>query len=284
MAICRRIVLDTNCFRGLKAKELLALRNDGFKISVGQSALYEAWAAAAREARPGIVLGPARELSEVIDPDYPIAPTRGDLLWRFSATRRRHDQDRTTPRYRAWATLNWRLAATGNVEEGELQRLGLEANDYLAGAGSSWKRFAAKWAQHDQVEAFRALPDRRRRSLFVNHITSDLWSRGFRAGLVRSRLHAFFHAIAWHMWSTATGATTATDNDSEDLAGLMHLAESAFVLTHDEKLIRAVDLSKTYQAPWVRTLAEMHATNLPTGRPWGVGARRTAGEFIRSKT
>jgi hypothetical protein len=50
------------------------------------------------------------------------------------------------------------------------------------------------------------------------------------------------------IWA-GTGAQTATENDSEDLVHLMHLAEPAFLLTQDKRLLKSVDASGTYQAP-----------------------------------
>ncbi len=47
---CGRVVLDANYFRSLKHAHLEPLRARGFRVSVGFSALHEAWAAAAREA------------------------------------------------------------------------------------------------------------------------------------------------------------------------------------------------------------------------------------------
>jgi hypothetical protein len=283
VGLCRRVVLDTNCFRGLKANDLQPLMDAGLQISVGQSAFYETWARAVHENKPGIIIGPARSLAAVVDPEYPIAPNRGDLVWRFSSERRRRERDRVTARYLAWACLNWSLISTGNIDVEILRKHGSDADDYLAKAGRSWQIYASRWKREEQLEAFRALAPGRRRSLFINHITSDLWRNGFPARTLRRRMHGFYSVIAWHMWSTAQGATQATANDSEDIASLMHLAEPAFLLTRDEKLITAVDASGTYQAPWVLRLADFVSGALPQGRPWGANARNVFASFVRSK-
>jgi len=98
---------------------------------------------------------------------------------------------------------------------------------------------------------------------------------------VRRRLHAYIHVIALHLRNTAQRATATAENDSEDILTLMHLAEPAFLLTHDEKLIRAVDACGTYQKPWVLKLSELLGGKLPTGRPWGQNGRRAADVFRR---
>jgi hypothetical protein len=67
----------------------------------------------------------------------------------------------------------------------------------------------------------------------------------------------------------------------------MHIAEPAFLLTRDGGLIRAVDESGTYQAPWALRLPEPLDGPLPDGRPWGRqraarrGAIPTSGSRVR---
>ena len=305
MKICSRVVLNTNYFQSLKEGHLEPVRARGFSVSVGMSAFYETWAAAAREGKIGIIVGPARALSRIVDPEYPIAPNAGDFFWRFRVARRRRERDRVTNRFRAWAVYNWHLAATGNVNEKELERVGLEADAYLRQRGQSWQTFAKPWkvkiepdcpperrsileelnakAELD-LKAFKSLDPRKRQARFVARVDEGLVARGLRAALVRSRFHAFFNVSGWHMWNTACGATTATENDSEDVANLMHLAEPAFLLTRDNKLIHALDESGSYQAPWVRTLPDFLASALPPGRPWGRNARRARESLTRTRT
>jgi len=274
------VVLDTNYFRALKAADLAPLHAQGFEFSVGMSAFYETWAAAAREGKPGIIIGPSKELRAIVDPALPIAPNAGDILRRFAIRRGASERAKVTPRYVAWATLNWQIASTGNVDDAALQSVGLDADTYLTRRGRSWKEYARLLPATEQGLLKEAGP-RRGRARLVAHITGSLSSRGLRAGLARRRLHAFFQVAALHMWNTALGATMSTENDSEDLVSLMHLAEPAYLLTHDDKLIRAVDAAGTYQAPWVVRLSELMDENRPRGRPWGIAARELAAGFRR---
>jgi hypothetical protein len=301
---CGRVVVDTNYFRGLREQDIEQLRARGFRVSVSQSAFYEAWAAAARDKDPGIIIGPARNFSRVVDLDYPIAPTAGDLFWRFRVVRRKRDGDRVRARYSAWATLNWQLAVSGNIDETALLRVGQEADEYLRKRGQSWQLYARPWKvridakcspderaeleaanakAREQLEIFKALKHGKRHALFVAFASQGLPERGLRARLVRSRFHAFYNVVAWHMWQKATGAQTATENDSEDITHLMHLVEPAFLLTRDGDLLKSVDASGTYQAPWVRTLEQFLRAPLPVGRPWGISARLQAASFDRAK-
>ncbi len=133
----KRVVMDTNYFRTLKGDDFAPVRALGFTVSVNMSAFYETSAAAAREKKPGMIIGPARALSGVVDPTYPIAPNAGDFLWRYSRSRRRSEVDKVRPPYRAWAAYNWALAATGNVDEAALKSIGLEADTYLRQRGKS---------------------------------------------------------------------------------------------------------------------------------------------------
>ena len=276
-----RVVLDTNYFRGLRAADLAPLRAMGMSISVGASAFYETWAAAARERNARLIIGPARELANVVDPEYPIAPNGGDLLLRFAVVRERNDGKTTSTRYSAWARLNWELAASGNVDERSLEVVGLQADEYLRNRGEKWMKYANRWPPEER-QILKGFTPRQARSRLVAHLTRDLGPRGLRAPLVRERLHAFYQVAALHLWSTARGATTATENDSEDLISLQHLAEPAYFVTHDTKLTKAVDEADTYQAPWVLTLSELLRADRPVGRPWGSRARAAAAAFRRT--
>jgi hypothetical protein len=307
---CSRVVLDANYFRGAKLEELAPIRERGFRISVAFSALHEAWAAAARADKPNILLGPTRRLRDVVDPDYPIAPNAGDFMRRFAIERRRRDVDPLSGKYRAWATRTWQILSQGVADVADVLRIGRLANTNLDARGATWTGYARRWSNiapddpstdadqltdaervelakyptvDDQLAFFRSLGPRKTLAQFVRFQTNALTREGFRAGMVRRRLHAFHHVTGLRSWTTASGSTTATANDSEDIGNLMHVAEPAFLLTHDTKLIESVDASGTYQAPWVLRLAEFLRGPLPLGRPWGIGARLQVARFNRSK-
>ena len=161
-----------------------------------------------------------------------------------------------------------------------LQTIGLEADAYLRRRGKGWQKTASRWPKVDLPE-FTRFPERKQHALFAAHVRTQVARSGFRTELIRRRLHAYIHAMALHLRNTARRATAATENDSEDILTLMHLAEPAFLLTHDDKLIRAVDSSGTYQAPWVLRLSQFLKGNLPTVRPWGPKALSVAAQFRR---
>jgi hypothetical protein len=303
-----RVVLDANYFREAKLEHLAPIRERGFRVSVGFSALQEAWAAAAREDKPGLLLGPTRRLRGIVDPDYPIAPTSGDLLRRFAVERRGRDVDPLSHRYRAWATSTWQTLSQGAVDVADVQRIGRLINAHLDKRGGKWTGYARRWSDiqpddpntdadqlteeerkalakystvDDQLAFFRSLSPGKRLAQYVRFQTKGITEHGLRVRMVRGRLHAFFHVVGLRSWTTASGATTATANDSEDITSLMHIAEPAFLLTHDTKLIESVDASGSYQAPWVLRLQEFLGGPLPLGRPWGIGARLQAAHFRR---
>ena len=273
-----RVVLDTNYFRALRADDLRPLRERGLAVSVGMSAFYEAWAAAARAGNPNLLIGPARALSEIVDPSYPIAANGGELIWRFSKGRRVQERGRVRMPYLTWSLGVWHLAATGNVDEAALRNIGLDVNAYLSAYGRSWQRFACRWSDSER-ELLKTFAPRKAQERLVAHFTHPL-AEHHRASLVRRRLDAFYQVTAFLTLNAARGATTPTENDLEDLSGLMHLSESAFLLTHDNPLIRAVDESGTYQRPWVRRLSDFREP-VPPGRPWGQSARLAANGFVR---
>ncbi len=279
----KRVVLDTNYFRALKEEDLAPVHALGFSISVGMSAFLETLAEAARESKPGKIIGPAKSLSRFIDQTYPIAPNAGDFLWRYSSSRGFGDQNKVHVRYLEQSFMNWWWLAVDtklDVDPKQLRAMGLEADAYLRQRGESWQRSASRWPKEELTE-FTMFSERKQRALFADAVRKQVARTGTRADLIRRQLHAYVWVAAWHLWQTAKGATTAAENDSEDILSLMHLAEPAFLLTHDEKLIQVVDACRTYQAPWVLSLSQFLAGRLPSGRPWGESARREADVFRR---
>jgi hypothetical protein len=275
-----RVVLDTNYFRSLRAEDLRPLRERGLAVSVSTSAFYETWAAAARAGDPKLLIAPAMALSEIVDLNYPIAASGGELMWRFTTTRGPSDGARVRQPYLAWSSRAWHLASTGNVNEASMMTVGLEVDAYLSTYGRSWQAFAIPWPRAEREAILKKHDPRKAQERLVAHLTGSLAGDGYRASLVRRRLDAFYQVVAFQTLNAARGATEPTENDLEDIQSLMHLAESAFLLTHDNRFIRAVDESGTYQRPWVLRLSDFRRA-LPPGRPWGRNARLAAARFTR---
>lgn len=99
------------------------------------------------------------------------------------------------------------------------------------------------------------------------------------SGPVADRFDAHIAVTALRLHSAGLGARMPKENDGADLALTMHIAEGCVLVTNETQLVKLVDDSKTYQAPWVRRLNDLD--DLPQGPPWGEGARRLAQSFRR---
>jgi hypothetical protein len=81
---------------------------------------------------------------------------------------------------------------------------------------------------------------------------------------VAERFDAHIAVTAHRLRSAASGARMPKKNDGADAALTMHIAEGCILVTGETQLIKLVDGSKTYQAPWVRRIDDLD--DLPRGR------------------
>jgi hypothetical protein len=270
------------------------MRDQGFKISIAMGAFYEAWAAAARQQAPNMIVSPARAFQDVVDPEYPLAPSAGDFLRRFKVARR--EGDCLTRRYREWSWLNWRLASRGEIDESSLVAVGLEADAYLTWRGETWKGYASAW--RPRVDAALATTDpKAHEAALVALAQSGGTDRALQSHATREASEAFRqprHAGSNGARAPGGAREKATSRllPRDRPAHVEHGARSdngrcqrfRGPLELDARRGARVPrhASKTYQAPWVRTLEQFFGLPLPTGRPWGISARLQAARFDRA--
>jgi hypothetical protein len=149
------------------------------------SAFLETLAEAARESKPGKIIGPAKSLSRFIDQTYPIAPNAGDFLWRYSSSRGLGDQNRVDVRYLERSFMNWWWLAVDmklDIDPRQLQAkaMGLKADAYLRQRGESWQTSANPWPKEELTE-FTMFSERKQHSLFVDAVWKQVARPGTRA-------------------------------------------------------------------------------------------------------
>jgi hypothetical protein len=281
----RRLVLDSCCFQGASRAQLESLRSRGFRISVSALALMEVWAKAARTEQAEFIAARARTLSSYIDRSDPVVPTGVQLVARLGGST--HGTKFTQPdhKYETGIREVWRWLTEGKLPAEALRRSGLEANAEIDELAKGWVETGER-IDPELRQAIRPLQEDRAivrvASWLVDNVGRDI---SLKCG-VQERLHGYFRLVALHAVRAAAGThRRTTENDSEDVQLLMHLADDVVLVTSDVDLIARVDDTGSFQAPYIRTIGELLALPIPPGPPWGRTARRAAGAHTkRSRT
>jgi hypothetical protein len=282
---CTMIVLDTQNVRGAPEGVFRQLVERGFSLHISAISLEEIWAQAVREKSPGL-LRRLRMLARYIDEKEPIKTAGVGLVRRLGGVVRAPfvPADVTEP---GKLRELWPLLIGDQLPE-ELIAQGAKLIDVDAQArDQGWietSRAAAAVGDWDgRAETEEAIVKA------VTHKFFQMFgsSMSIRHGM-QERFQGYYRAAALHAArakARVEGRRPKIDeNDAEDLQLLMHIAEGAFVATYDLRFIEHVDASRSFQAPWVRTIGELLRNPLPVGMPWGRAARRAAhGHAIRDR-
>jgi hypothetical protein len=274
-----RLVLDSNCARSLLAPQFVALKERGFVISLSITTFEEVWANSSRKEKYGVLYAPAARLAQVIDTDRPLLSTGRHLreeLEAVSLAQRRRRREA----FNAKSRLLWSKLVAGKISEETWRTGGGLANEQIDDLANNWTDTRRQALTKEYPAGIMALSDedlfRRLKPLYAKH--DHVPSR------LAERWDAYFSAvtlIAVRDAKKALNQPAPDENDAEDLQLLLQLAQPAFLLTKDSRLISLVDDSKTYQGPWVRTFGELITDPLPSGVPWGKSAREQARLFRR---
>ncbi len=276
----RRVVLDTNYFRGASVRMLAALVERGFRISVSVNAFTEHWLRTYVDENFGLLAGRAKNIRPFVDRELPILPTGIQLVALIGGLVR----DGSAPRleqFLAWTNDAWHELSSGNVPKEWWTRGALAS---LATIGEHESVFDGLVRLTPEVfPAILALPEEkaslRLGATFREHASMiEQCPYG-----VQSRKHAFYAAAAFHIVRAHhhPGSCSSDPNLAEDVDLLQHLATPAILLTRDFPLIALVDACGTCQAPWVRTIGELLMDGPPVGFPWGKNAKRVKRGFSR---
>jgi len=243
-------------------------------LSISALALMEVWARSAREDELEFLQSRARNLAEYIDPLDPIVPTGAELIARLGGRIAGDEFRQPDVSFEVGIREVWRLLTAGTYPREVLRQSGFAANAEIDDLAKGWVRtsrnldpaLGPKIAAHAESEAVKPVA-----AWFANSWGRDI---SLRYG-IQERLHGYFRIVALHAVRAAArthGATT--ENDSEDVQLLMHLADDVMLVTSDFGLIERADDTGSFQAPYVRTIGELLTQSAPEGPPWGRSARR----------
>jgi hypothetical protein len=245
-------------------------------------ALAELWAKAGREADPEVLTRRVRALDRIVDPRDPLHPTGVQLVQRVGGTVQGPNLVRPHEQFALRAAAFWRQLVDGPSDRDAILRQGRTINSEIDDDAADW--LGANEEAVALGERAGSLPE----STAVRAVAADLVAHfatqvSVRDG-VQERFHGYYRSVALHAiraWKRRRGLLPKIDlNDSEDAQLPMHIADRAFVATHDLNFIEHFDASGTFQAPWMRTIGELLSQPLPVGDPWGRSARRALGSHI----
>ena len=290
----RRLVLDTNAFRGLRRKEVEELAGRGFTFVVSEIALSEAMAASVREfeaGRPrdrarGLFFKRAKLFARYVDPEYPVAVAGGHAIERIrNATTGVFDADSENAKHAEHLRQVWHVLVGIELLDEEWISAGHEAERWLAHLDAELQSLARREAElwngvPDEIAEKRAgwlaLSEEER----LGHLREYLLSTWAFDEAMTDRLDGHTRFFAWRLHQAALGREMTKENDAADLRFIVHLGEGFLLLSGDASFVRLVDESGTHQAPWVRRLQDLDDP-LPDGPPWGGSAHEAARAFRR---
>ncbi len=273
-----RLVFDTSYFRGAPRMALAALRDRGFKISLSLAGFMEFSHRRACEGRIDAFIGRVRTLRPYIDPDLPFVPS-GMQLIAMCGGRFPQGVDPRVESSLQWGRDAWTALARPELFDlnAWLQRGQSVSAEEIADRIKKWHLMREHFADPRDVMT---VP----RSLALD-LVADCCARATAIGIASfdpERFNAFQRCTALHILKHHRDrAYVAEDNDAEDVGMLQHIAQPAFFVVCDRRLIQSVDEAGTFQSPWVRTIGELLTDQLPTGVPWGDTARAQARLFRR---
>lgn len=285
-----RLVFDTQYFKRLLEPELAELCRRGFVLSVSSSAFVETWRQARRDRKPGLFYKPARRFGPFVDPGYPIAAQTGTLFARLGAPPRQGGT--SAARALEVTLLLWKHALTSNAEDPFYRKGGEAARAHVLSERRDWLKLAKPWTtkrdgrisdkKHQQFLSLVTGADPRRLQKAMFRVVRDaITPPGMAPTFTSERFDAYIRVTSSYLLAAGRRAQQPTGNDAQDVMQLTHVGEPAIFVTHERKILGLVDRSGTFQAPWVRSLAEVLSERLPRGTSWGRHARGVASSFRR---
>lgn len=292
----RVVIVDSNYFRSLAEAELRALRAKGFVLRISLSAFIEVWTRAVEDGEPGIIYAPSRRFAPFVSPDFPIAPSGGELIRAIGGRvpRSKNPFFEANGDFFRDARRVWRDLISEKGHTAWWERSGRILSAAVKKRADHWIDLARDWREQRPEQSTALHEDTLRKIELVGHdeiqravfpyVVRTHGDPQLRHPPLRDRMNAYLRVMALRLFETGRGAQKATGNDAEDLIQLQHVGAPAFLMTNDTRLLVDVGRACTFQAPWIRRFVELLEDPLPRGVPWGATAINAARELpIRTR-
>ncbi|MBM4364054.1 MAG: hypothetical protein FJ104_15345 [Deltaproteobacteria bacterium] len=272
-AVCWRIVLDANLFRGAPVGEIEALRARGYQVSVSLEGLREVWARSIREGEYKLLSARVARLAPVLSENDPIAFAGHSLLTTFGTAGRRLREE--SARYRSSVSGGWRRIVANGLLEDDWRSIGAELQDELRDGERNWAQHVAD--AQGIVRQVSAAEKEAGSPLFPRARGSDLMRQSLAKGAGVACVPPLVARADLHLRYTTDKLLNAHQrvpavNDWNDARHLQHVAWPAFLATCDEGLIEAADRTGSPQSAWVRMPIELIEDRVARCEPWAKGA------------
>ncbi|HEY3821810.1 MAG TPA: hypothetical protein VGL81_31810 [Polyangiaceae bacterium] len=285
MVAARVLVLDTNVYRWSHLDKLARLADRGDVLRVAETSLYECLARSVEDDDRGALFNRARAVAGLLDPVAPIALGGANLTRRIVATVDGRPLDRRGLVVADGLQGLWRSIVSGRLTDDQWRDAGRIQREALDGLDKAHAELCLNREIQVGDAVWRDVPvEDARRELRAAFATHGLKADGFDhvSEEALERIDGNLLSIGFRVYQAKKGARTPKKNDGVDASLALHIGEGCFVVTNDGKMIDLIDESRTYQAPWVRSLDDLG--DLPGDPPWGAAAREVYRSFRRRKT
>ncbi len=240
-----RVTLDTNLFWGARRGLLSEIRGRGFRLSLSETALYEALAKAQRDKVAGQFGARAELFRNLLDAERPLVGTRGNFRERLNSPVQIAESLRAL----------WEHVCNCAKPSAEFEGLGAAANQFM---DSISLRTLARRLTPDELAEL-AVKDRSKlESALRKHLRNA----------PEHNVRKDKSTVANYLIECGLGSLDAGKNDLQDLEQLVCVGEPSFLLTCDRRLIKNAKRSGSPQARWVVSPDAFLEGPLPTRKPW----------------
>jgi hypothetical protein len=258
--MARRVVLDTNYFRGASDDDLRAVRVRGFALRVSAIALAETWARAIRDTDPFILGRAAQRLRHHSRERIPVEEPLEMMVLRRGGILPPEAGDASLAAHEAGLEVAWEIATRSPLSLQDLHQGAFLVQAVDAGR-TRWKSFCRRWIERQiepgTREVLRTAPHTDLVEVLQAEI-KEILSQGISDAGWRAGLDVFARVMASRAISGGTGQRTTGLNDAGDVQQLQHLVdEDVTFLTNDKRLRDSVRESGSPQSHRVLSLKEL---------------------------
>lgn len=258
----RRVVLDSDVFRGANDDDLRAVRMQGFAVRVSAIAFAETWARAIQETTPSILERPVQRLLGHSRKPVPIEEPLEMMVLRRGGVLPREAGDASLADHEAGLEEAWKIATRSPLSLPDLTRGAFLVQAVDAGR-SRWISFCRRWTERQIDPVKLDVLQAAERTHLIEALQAEIkevLSQGISDAGWHTGLDAFARVMASRAIDGATGQRTTGLHDAGDVQQLQHLVDdSVTLLTNDRRLRNSVRESGSPQSRRVLSLNELLA-------------------------